>query len=155
MNEGNWVQAIKSLEIALKLHRMQPDYNLALGRCYMELGNIDEAITYLGTVVRIRPKNTAGWIELLKCLYKGKLFDEGLEYSAFAFEQTDSKPIFIYFQSMFLFALGKHQDALISLENGLKASPKLIKQFIEINPSILQRPLVAELISLYKNKKKK
>jgi tetratricopeptide (TPR) repeat protein len=153
MNEGTWNNAIKSLESALKTHLMQPEYNLALGRCYMQLGNIDEAITYLGNVVRIRPKNVTGWTELLKCLYLGHLFDEGLEYAQFALEQTDSKPIFIYFKSMFLFAAGKSKEALICLENGMAINPKLIKQFIEINPSILQQQQVVEMIARYKKKK--
>ncbi|MEO7524272.1 MAG: tetratricopeptide repeat protein, partial [Ferruginibacter sp.] len=153
MNEGIWHNAIKSLETAAKTHLMQPDYNLALGRCYMQLGNIDEAITYFGNVVRVRPKNVTGWVELLKCLYLGKLFEEGLEYSAFAFEQTDSKPVFIFFKSMFLFSTGKSKEALLCLENGLAISSKLIKQFIEINPAILQNQQVVELFAKYKKKK--
>ena len=44
----------------------------------MQLENIEEAITYFGNVVRVRPKNTSGWIELLKCLFKGELYEEGL-----------------------------------------------------------------------------
>lgn len=55
MNEGTWNAAIKSLESALKIHLLQPEYNLALGRCYMQSGKLDEAITYLGNVIRIRP----------------------------------------------------------------------------------------------------
>ncbi len=153
MNEGIWNNAIKSLETASKMHLMQPEYNLALGRCYMQLGNIDEAITYLGNVVRVRPKNVTGWVELLRCLFVGKLFEEGLEYASFAFEQTDSKPIFIFFKSMFLFATGKSKEALITLENGMSINPKLIKQFIEINPSILQHQQVVELIAKYKKRK--
>ena len=153
MNEGIWQNAIKSLETASKMHLMQPEYNLALGRCYMQLGNMDEAITYFGNVVRVRPKNVTGWIELLKCLYIGKLFEEGLEYAGFAFEQTDSKPVFIYFKSMFLFATGKSKEALLCLENGMALNAKLIKQFIEINPSILQHQKVVELIAKYKKKK--
>ena len=153
MNEGTWHNAIKSLETASKTHLMQPEYNLALGRCYMQMGNFDEAITYLGNVVRVRPKNVTGWTELLKCLYLGKLFDEGLEYASFAFEQTDSKPVFIFFKSMFLFAAGKSKEALLCLENGMTVNPKLIKQFIEINPSILRQQQVVEIIAKYKKKR--
>jgi len=153
INEGNWQNAIKSLQIALKNHLLQPEYNLALGRCYMQLQQFDEAITYLGNVVRIRPKNTNGWIELLKCFYQGQLFEEGFEYAATAFEHTDSKPIFVYFKSAFLFAMGQSKQALQYLEYALKANPKLIKQFIEIKPSILQNQQVVELISQSKKSK--
>lgn len=153
MNEGVWNNAIKCLETASRLSKLQPEYNLALGRCYMELGNIEEAITNFGNVVRVRPKNLNGWIELLKCMYKGNLFTEGIEYATFAYEQTDSKPIFLFYKAMFLFAAGKSKEALIQLENGLALSPKLIKKFIELNPSILQHQPVVELIAKYKKKR--
>lgn len=153
MNEGNWNNAIKSLEVALKMHRMQPDYNLSMGRCYMQLENIEEAITYFGNVVRVRPKNTSGWIELLKCLFKGELYEEGLEYANFAIEQMESKPIFIFYKSIFLFAAGKTKEALLWLENGMNINPKLIKQIIEVNPEILQQQQVVEIIARHKKKK--
>ena len=153
MNEGSWQSAIKNLQTATRLHRMQPDYNLALGQCYMQLNNIDEAITYFGNVVRVRPKNINGWIELLKCLYNAAMYEDGMEYAQFALEQTDGKPIFIFYRSMFLYAEGKFKEGFLLLENGMAANPKLIKKFIEINPSILQHQQVVELIARYKKKK--
>ena len=153
MNEGAWQSAIKNLLVATRIHRMQPEYNLALGQCYSQLKNIEEAISYFGNVVRVRPKNINGWTELIKCLYNAKMFDEGLEYAAFAFEQTDGKPIFLFYKSMFLFAEGKFKEALLYLENGMAANSKLIKKFIELNPSILQHQPVVEMIARYKKKK--
>ena len=155
MSEGIWHNAIKSLQNALRFRLLQPDYNLALGRCYLQMENYDEAITYLGNVVRIRPKNTTGWIELLKCFYQGEFYEEGFEYAALAFEQTESKPIFVYFKTAFLFAMGQSKQALIYLEYALTANAKLIKQFIEINPSILQNQQVVDLIARYKKSKSK
>ncbi|MEJ7625358.1 MAG: tetratricopeptide repeat protein [Ferruginibacter sp.] len=153
MNEGVWNNAIKCLETASKMSKLQPEYNLALGRCYMELGNIEEAITYFGNVVRVRPRNVNGWVELLKCMFKGNMFNEGIEYASFAYEQTDSKPIFLYYKSMFLFSAGKSKEALLQFENGLAINPKLIRKFIEFNPSILQLQSVVELIAKYKKKR--
>ena len=153
MNEGTWHNAVKSLQTALKSHLMQPEYNLALGRCFMQMGNIDEAVTYLGNVVRVRPKNVTGWVELLKCLYQGKLYEEGLDYASFAYDQTDAKPIFTYFKSMFFFASGRSKEALIYLEHAMSNNPRLIKQFIELNPSILQNHQVVEIIAKYKKSK--
>ncbi len=153
MSESSWTNAIKFLQSATKLHVMQPDYNLALGRCYVQTGNYEEAIVCLGNVVRIRPKNIVGWTELLKCLYEAGLYDEGFEYAAIAFEQTVSKPIFLYYKSAFLFASGQSKLALEYLEYALHANPKYIKQFIEIDASILQNQQAAELIA--RNKKNK
>lgn len=153
MNEGSWERAIKSLESAMKVHSMQPEYNLAMGRCYMELGKLDEAITHFGNVVRVRPKNINGWTELLKCLYKAEMFEEALEYSNFAFEQTDGKPIFLFYKSIVLYAMGRSKEALLQLETGMEKNPRLIKKFIEINPAILQNQQVVDLIARFKKRK--
>ncbi len=154
MNEGNWSNAIKNLEVAMRMHRMQPEYNLAMGQCYMQLQKLDDAITYFGNVVRVRPKNVNGWVELLKCLYKAELFDEGLEYTHFAFEQTDGKTIFIFYKAVMLFALGKSKEALLQLEEGMQQNPKLLKKLIEINPAILQNQQVVDIVARLKKRKK-
>ena len=153
MNEAAWSSAIKCLNTALRTQLMHPDYNLALGQCYMQMNNIDEALTCFGNVVRIRPKNINGWIELLKCLYKAELFDEALEYAGFAFEQTDGKPIFLFYKSIVLYALGKSKEALLQLELGMGKNPRLIKKFIELNPSILQNQQVVDIIARFKKRK--
>ncbi len=152
MNEGIWDSAIKNLEIAMRVHRMQPEYNLAMGQCYMELDKLEDAITYFGNVVRVRPKNINSWIELLKCLIKAEMMEEALEYAGFAYEQTDGKPIFLFYKSAVLYAMGKSKEALLHLESGMSRNPKLIKKFIEINPSILQNQQVVDIIARFKKK---
>ncbi|MCX6314761.1 MAG: hypothetical protein NTX08_08520 [Sphingobacteriales bacterium] len=152
-NEGIWDSAIKSLEQAMRIHRLQPEYNLAMGQCFMELDKLDDAITYFGNVVRVRPKKLSGWIELLKCLYKAEMYEEALEYSGFAFEQTDNKPIFLFYKSAVLYAMGKSKEALIQLEAGMARNPKLIKKFIELNPSILQHQQVVDIIARFKKRR--
>jgi len=152
MNEGIWDSAIKNLEAAMRIHRLQPEYNLAMGQCYMELDRLEDAITYFGNVVRVRPKNINGWVELLKCLYKAEMFEEALEYAGFAHEQTEGKPIFLYYKSAVLFALGKSKEALLQLESGMSKNPKLVKKFIEINPAILQIQQVVDIIARFKKR---
>lgn len=153
MNEGRWESAIKSLEVAMRLHRLQPEYNLALGQCYMQLDKLEEAITCLGNVVRLRPRNSNGWIELLKCLYAAEMFEEGLEYGAVAFEQTDGKPVFLFYQSAFFYALGRSKEGLNYLELGMEKNPKLIKKMIELNPALLQHQQIVDVVAKFKKKK--
>lgn len=69
----------KNLETAMRIYRNQPDYNLAMGQCYMEMGKVEEVVQYFGNVVRNKTKNVNGWIEL-KCLYKTNCFEDGAEY---------------------------------------------------------------------------
>jgi tetratricopeptide (TPR) repeat protein len=155
MNEGHWQQAIKHLQVAMRIHRMRPDFNLAIGQCYMELNKLDDAITYFGNVVRVRPKNVNGWTELIKCFYKAGYYDEALDYSNFAYEQTDGKPIFLFYKSAVLYSINKPKDAFIYLEQGMEKNAKLIKKFIELNPAILQNQQVVEVIAKFKNKRYK
>lgn len=153
MNEGVWESAIKNLQIAMRVHRMQPEYNLAMGQCYMEQGKIEEAVQYFGNVVRTRPKNSNGWLELLKCLYHAKCFEEGLEYVEHAIVLTNMKPIFTFYKSAFLLALGKSKEAILQLEAGMNKNPKLVKKLIELNPSLLQSQLVVDVIARFKRSK--
>ncbi|MEO6732058.1 MAG: tetratricopeptide repeat protein [Ferruginibacter sp.] len=153
MNEGVWESAVKNLQVAMRIHRMQPEYNLAMGQCYMEQGKIEEAVQYFGNVVRTRPKNSNGWLELLKCLYHAKCFDEGLEYVEHAIVLTNNKPIFIFYKSAFLLALGKSKEAILQLESGMDKNPRLIKKMIELNPAILQSQLVVDVVARFKRGK--
>lgn len=153
MNESNWESAIKNLEVAMRIHKMQPEYNLAMGQCCMELNRLEDAISYLGTVVRIRPRNINGWLELLKCLYKAEMYEEALEYAGFALEQTENKPIFIFYKSAVLYALGRSKEAFLQLEEGMARNPKLVRKFIEINPAILQNQQVVDIIARFKKKR--
>lgn len=153
MNEGNWDMAVKKLEIAMQIHRMQPEYNLAMGQCYVQMDRLDDAISFFGNVVRVRPKNITGWTELLKCLYAADMLEEANEYATFAFEQTDGKPIFLFYKSAILYALGKSKEALLNLEAGMNRNPKLVKKFIEINPALLQVQQVVDVIARFKKRK--
>lgn len=153
MNECSWPSAMKNLEVALKMHPGQPEYNLAMGHCLMETEKYEDAIVHMGQVVKARPKNAKGWMELLNCMFRAGLFEEGLEYASLAFEQTDNKPVFIYFHSAFLFALGKTQESISWLEKAISVNPKHIRQFIELDPSMLSHPRVAELLARVKKRK--
>ena len=153
MNEGVWESAIKNLQIAMRVHRMQPEYNLAMGQCYMEQGKIEEAVQYFGNVVRTKPKNSNGWLELLRCLYQARCFDEGLEYVEHALSLTSTRPIFIFYKSAFLLATGKSKEAVLQLEAGMNKNPRLIKKLIELDPSILQVQLVVDVIARFKRNK--
>ncbi len=153
MNELQWDSAVKSLDKALVMHRLQPEYNLAIGQCYRRLDRIEDAINCLSNVVRVRPKSIQGWTELLNCLYQATLFEDMLEYAGLALEQTDGKPLFIFYKSAAFFALGKSKEALLLLELGMEKSPKLVKKFIEINRSILQNQQVVDVIARFKKNK--
>jgi tetratricopeptide (TPR) repeat protein len=154
INEDQWAAAVKQLESAMRIHRNVPDYNLAMGECKMQLGETKEAILFFSNVVRNRPKNVSGWEALIRCLYQVKYYEEALEQTKSALKFTDGKPLFIYYLSAIYFAIGKSKEALIQLEKALVKAPKLLKQFVELDPSILQNQHVVDVIAKSKHPKK-
>lgn len=150
MNEGQWGTATRQLQTALQIHRAQPEYNLAMGECKMQLGEYKEAIQYFSNVVAQRPKNISSWEALIRCLYIGEYFEEALEQVAAAMRRTDNKPIFTFYLSAIYFAMGKSKEGLLQLEKGMSMAPKLLKKLIDLNPSILQHQQVVDVVARYK-----
>lgn len=152
-NEGNWDSSLKQLDTAMKIHRLQPEYNLLAGECKIQQGLFKDAIQYFSNVVRMRPRNAAGWEALIRCLYKADFFEEALEQADAAQQATHGKPLFTYYKAAILFSAGKSKEALLQLEKALEASPKQLKKFVELNPAILQNQQVVDMLARYKRKK--
>ena len=154
-NEGQWTSAIKQLESALKIHRHQFEYNLLMGEAKFQLTHIKEAIQYFSNAVRIKPKNIAGWEALIRCLYQSEFYTEARQQVVAAMDITSGKPVFLFYLSAILLSLGKTKDALLYLETAMRASPKTLKKFIDLNPSVLQTEFVVDVIALYKKSKRR
>jgi len=152
-NEGQWNSAIKQLESALKIHRLQAEYNLLMGECKLQMNEIKEAVQYLSTAVRARPKNVSGWEALIRCLYAAGFFTEARQQALAALSHTNNKAVFLYYLSAVLFAMNKSKEAILYLEKALMASPKHLKKFVQLNPSILQNPQVVDVIAQYKKRR--
>ncbi len=152
-NEGQWQSCLKQLETAMKIQRLQPEYNLLAGECKMQLKLYKDAIQYFSNVVRVRPKNAAGWEALIRCLYKSEFLDEALEQTDGALKKTKGKPIFLFYKATVLLAMGKSKEALLQLEAGLEQAPKLLKKFMELNPSVLQNQSVVDVLARFKRNK--
>lgn len=149
-NEGQWNSAVKQLESALKIHRSQHEYNLLMGECKMQLNDIKEAVQYLSTAVRVRPRNMTGWESLIRCLFLAEYYTEARQQALAALKQTNGKPVFLYYLSAILFAMNKSKEALLHLEKALSLAPKGVKKFVQLYPSILKMPQVVDLIARYK-----
>lgn len=150
INEGQWGTAIKQLETALQIHRNQPEFNLAMGECKMQLGDYKEAIQYFSNVVRQRPRNISSWEALIRCLYNGEYYEEALEQIKSAIKHIENKPIFIFYLSAVYFAMGKIKEGLLHLDRAMSKSPKHLKKMIDLNPSLLQHQQIVDLIARYK-----
>jgi tetratricopeptide (TPR) repeat protein len=153
IHEEQYVMAVKQLETAMQIHRLQPEYNLAMGECKMQMGEYREAIQYFSNVVRQRPRNVSSWEALIRCLYSGGFYEEALEQVKAAINITDSKPIFIFYLSAVYFALGKSREALLQLETAMGTAPKLLRKFLELNPAILRNQSVVDVIARFKRNK--
>jgi tetratricopeptide (TPR) repeat protein len=93
------------------------------------------------------------WESLIRCLYHGEFYEEALEQVQAALHMTNDKPIFKFYLSAVYLALGKTKEALLQLENAMGQSPKLLKKIVELDPSILQHQLVADIVARFKKNK--
>ena len=152
-NEEQYTSAVKILENALKIHRLQPEYNLLMGECKLQQQSYKEAVQYFSTVVRVRPKNISGWEALIRCLYQAGYFSEAKVQATAALKHTNTNAIFLFYLSASLFALGKAKNGLLYLEKAMQRAPKKLKNFIALNPSILQNTRVVDVIAQYKRKR--
>jgi tetratricopeptide (TPR) repeat protein len=124
-----------------------------MGECKMQLGYLKEAVQFFSTVVRVRPKSITGWEALIRCLYKAEHFAEARQQVLAALKHTNQKPVFLYYLGIVLLALGKKKDALLNIEKAIQASPKFLKKFVQLFPSVLQDSQVIKVIVRNKNKR--
>jgi tetratricopeptide (TPR) repeat protein len=154
-NESQWQSAVKQLESALKIHRQQFEYNLLMGEAKLQLNQTKEAIQFFSNAVRIKPRNVSGWEALIRCLYQSEFYAEARQQVLNAMDITNNKPVFLFYLSAVLLAQGKTKEALLYLENAMQTSPKTLKKFIDLNPSILQNANVVDVIARYKKSKRR
>jgi tetratricopeptide (TPR) repeat protein len=148
--EGHIDNAIRQLDTALRMHRMQPEYNLLMGECKLLQNKIKDAVIFFSNVVRSRPRNTKGWEALIRCLVKANFYEEAFEQVLRAIKATHAKPVFMYYHSAILFGLGKSKEGLVQLESALQTNSKLLKKFFELQPQLMRNYQVVDLVVKYK-----
>jgi tetratricopeptide (TPR) repeat protein len=152
-NEGQWQSCIKQVDNALKIHKLQPEYNLLMGEAKMELGLYKDAIQYFTTVVQSRPKSLAGREALIRCLYTANLYEEAIVQVHAAQKATNEKPVLGFYKAAILLAMGKNKEALLQLEKAMTEAPKMLKKFIELIPASLQNQQVVDILARFKRNK--
>ncbi len=153
INENHWESAIKNLENAMRIQRTRPDYNFALAQCYVQLNKTKDAIIHFSNFIKARPKNIKGWKELIRCLYYAGFYEEALQQVHNALKNTTNKPLLLFYKTAILYAMGKSKEAFLLLDKAMEKYPKMIKQLVELEPSLLQNHQVILLIAKYKSKR--
>jgi tetratricopeptide (TPR) repeat protein len=152
-NEKQWESCIKQVDTALKIHKQQPEYNLLMGECKMELQLYKEAIHYFNAAVQSRPKNVSGREALIRCLFIADHLEEAVTQADVAYKITNNKPVFLFYKAAILFDMGKHKEAILQLENAMNISPKMLKKFIELVPESLQNQQIVDVLARFKRNK--
>ena len=152
-NDENYSSCSKQLEHALKINSHHPDFNLLMGECKLRSDLFEEAIDFFKIAVNARPKNAPGWEALIRCMYYAEDYDNAYDNAIAALHFTSNKPVFLFYKSAALFGMGKNKEALLQLEEAMEKAPRLLKKFVDINPSILQNHLVVDMIAKFKRRK--
>ncbi|MEO5562417.1 MAG: tetratricopeptide repeat protein [Chitinophagaceae bacterium] len=152
-NERQWESCIKQVENALKTHRQQPEYNLLMGECKMELRQFKEAIQYFTAAVQARPRNLSAREALIRCLFAGGLLEDALVQVEIAHASTNGKPVFLFYKAAVLLVMKKNKEAILQLETAMTQAPKMLKKFIELVPESLQNQQIVDVLARFKRNK--
>ena len=155
MADKAWKFAVRELQAAQQLNPKKPEVYVALGICYRNLRDFDNAIKSIEFATSKNPRNQNTWIEYLQTLYDAKMFGLGLSVAERANAATGGKPVFSYYTAMFLFALKKPKLGLSTLQEALLANPKQATQISKIDEKILQNSDVMKLLSQFHKPKPK
>ncbi|MCL6524908.1 MAG: tetratricopeptide repeat protein [Thermoflavifilum sp.] len=152
MLERNWMNAAEVLQHAITLNPQSVKGWEALGECMLQLHREEEAIHCFAEATKIRPSSVQAWQQLIRALYLADAYEEAYQQSYIAEAHTGSKAIYHYYRTAILLAMGRYKEALIQLEAGLQMAPRQLKKLIDLNPAILQRAAINDLISRYRKK---
>lgn len=150
MQEENWPQSARYLDMALRIARTNHEFNLSMGEVQMRLGRIREAVEHLTMVVQVRPRNISGWEALIRCLYDAGLHEEAERQSRAAYLATGGKAVLLFYRAAILFAMRRSKDGLLLLEQAMQMAPRMAGRMLELEPALSQNPQVAEIIARYR-----
>ncbi len=154
MAEANWKSAIDQLQQAISiLPSKNADYHFSLGQCYSKVGKLREAIDSILQYLHYKPSAVKGWKELILILFDNQFYKEAYKQCDTAYELTKGKDIFLYYKAAVAIKSGKRKEGLLILESALQKAPKLLKEFIALNPSFLHQASVVRVINAHINKK--
>ncbi|MFT4061271.1 MAG: tetratricopeptide repeat protein [Edaphocola sp.] len=153
--EKDWEKAIKAYSVALNLNKDNAAYSLAVGHCLLEMELYNDAVVCYENAIRLKPNNKGNWVALIKALYIAGDAETALEQIEMAELMVGNKADFDYYRAASLFAQGKSKEALLSLEGALAQAPSKLKLITELDPDLLQRKAVAELVARHKRSNKK
>lgn len=156
MNDGKWGNALDQMQHAIRMSSSKfPNYYFTIGQCYNNTGNTQEAVNSLIQYINLKPSVMKGWKELINILYEHHYYNDALRECDTALKFTNGKMIFVFLKSACLIRLGQKKEGLLLLESAIIKAPKLLKEFISLDPSFLQRASVVRVINGYLAKKEK
>lgn len=150
--EKDYLKAYQSYLSAYKLDEANPQYAYALGFCQAVQENDKEAVVFFLKSISLKSNNKNAWIQLSKSLYRLGLYEEVISQKHIAEEHCGPRAEFEYLHCAALFALGKAKEALQYLEAGLELASSKFKILQELQPDVLTRKSVADLVAMYKKK---
>lgn len=154
MRENKYLQAAKHLDMALRIKRLDPEFNLAMGECQIKLGKPKEAVHYFLSVVSAKPRNIKGWEALIRVLFTSGSFTEAAKQLQSARIRLSDKPMLDYYESAIMLATGKLKEGMQLLEKSIEKSPKQLRTFLKLYPSAVKYNQVVELILKLKRRRK-
>lgn len=154
VHESKVQLAIRYVDMALKIKRLDPDFNFLMGTCLSKQEKFKEATHYFLIVVQSKPRNIKGWEALIRTLFVSHQFAEAEQQISLARNKAGEKAIFNLYESAVMLSQGHIKEGVAILETSIEAHPKQLKQFLKIFPSAVKFSAVVELLLKFKRRKR-
>ena len=146
--EGDFENSIKLYLKAIRIEDRREEYFASLAKTCDRLGRTDEAEQYFRQATEIAPESTEYWTQYAEFLMRQSLFEQALEVLLEA-EDYSVGPELLYGQITCLFALGRRQEALLTMEVALEEDFPLHIHLFHQLPELKDDPEVLAMIAAF------
>ena len=148
--QGRHAEAVKDLEVALKLAPEHGDALFFLANTLGRMERYDEAFVAYTKLNSIEPESLDGWLDHADLLFTLKGADVALRKLKEGEVVHKLNARYRYRLVSYLLRTGREQEALLELEEALMADHATHDQLLSHFPEVMQMPQVVHLLELYR-----
>jgi tetratricopeptide (TPR) repeat protein len=126
-----------------------PDYWFAIADARYKLGQFEESEAAYLKVVELNPTDMEAWLDFSSIYFDNKDHIKAIEIMAEAIKHNPEIPELYYRLVAYLFADGRYNDALNTLELALSISPEKHTILFEYLPQLQGNQIIVDIIKRY------
>ena len=147
MGKSDFKNGLQSLDQAISIEPLNPDYWFAHARCLFELGKKEDAVKSLENGLNIDPDETAAWIELFRLKHITEpLFNPDLFMDILLKNFRDNASVHYLATYVYLRVFSNEDMAAYHLATAIDISKNGLEVLLAEMPGITENPKFSSII---------